>query len=50
MRTPVMVVIGIPGIAFGFVAGGWKVGLLNILLGMILGTIALRIAYVLHSK
>ncbi len=50
LRTPVLLVVGLPSIIGGFIAGGWKVGLLNIPLGLVLGAIALRLAYILHTR
>jgi hypothetical protein len=42
LRQPLLLLLGLPSIVLGFVLGGWLVGLLNIPIGMLIGTLVAR--------
>lgn len=50
LRSPLLIFLGLPSIVLGFVFSGWLVGLLNIVAGMIIGTLVARMIVILRER
>ena len=50
LRGPLALLVALPCVVGGFVFGGWAVGLLNLIVGPVIGTIVLRGVVLLTGK
>lgn len=50
LRSPLALFLGVPSVVLGFVFSGWAVGLLNIFVGMLIGTTVARMIVIVREK
>ena len=50
LRHPLALFLGIPSVIAGFVLGSWAAGLLNLLVGPLLGILVMRVVFILTGR